>query len=359
MLVVAILGLPARLPARARPAALRCASSAPACCSGLVALTVYLPGVLTASSTARATEYGTGFGGKFTTDPLALLASVLPDGAVPSTPTRLLPVRLPGLAPPGAAVARLGAGAPRAGGRSAGCWLFIDRDGCARRRPDPDRAAAVAAAPPAVPACVALVVLLVVAWPGSASRGRRDVRLALSLAWVVAGRSAGAAPRSPSQWRAHLCAVALVAGALALLWWLLRTGRRSWLAPVAGVVTLAALAVQHGFFPTPPSPQRHAPTDLSAYQGLLPGRGRRRAPGRRHRQHGPVERSPAAQELPIGSAWYLTGLHGPEHLHRDQPRGVQGPLLRLLPGQHVPRAARHGCSPWSRPPAGSGSTCSG
>ena len=49
---------------------------------GLVALTVYLPGVLTASVTARATEYGTS-ADKFTTDPVPLFAGILPTAVAP------------------------------------------------------------------------------------------------------------------------------------------------------------------------------------------------------------------------------------------------------------------------------------
>ena len=87
-------------------------SWSPGCCSDWSPLTVYLPGVLTASVTSRNEGFG-GFGGKFTTDPLALLASVLPTAAVPGTTSHLMPLRLPGLVPAGRAVARLGTGAPR------------------------------------------------------------------------------------------------------------------------------------------------------------------------------------------------------------------------------------------------------
>jgi hypothetical protein len=57
---------------------------------GLVTVTVYLPGVLTASVTIRSTGVQA-FGGKFTTDPLALFAGVLPTAAVPGTTSNLIP----------------------------------------------------------------------------------------------------------------------------------------------------------------------------------------------------------------------------------------------------------------------------
>ena len=77
---------------------------------GLVAVTVYLPGVLSASVTSRTEAFG--FGGKFTTDPLTLLASILPTTAVPGTTSDLTPSRLPRLVPPGRGVDRLASGEP-------------------------------------------------------------------------------------------------------------------------------------------------------------------------------------------------------------------------------------------------------
>jgi hypothetical protein len=63
----------------------------------------------------------------------------------------------------------------------------------------------------------------------------------------------------------------------------------------------------HGFFPDPPSPQRNAPTDVSAYQRLYPEAvGDLLQVGATDLK---VQSDPAAaRQLPIGSAWYLTGL---------------------------------------------------
>jgi hypothetical protein len=149
-------------------------------------------------------------------------------------------------------------------------------------------------------------VLVVVAWSRFRLARPSGLRLALSLGWVAVA-AVLSVRRSPSMWPAHLSSVALVAGGLLLLWWLVRRGHRSWLAPVAGAVTLAAFGVMHGFFPDPPSPQRNAPTDLSTYRGLYPD-----ATGDLLQVGATdplVQSDPrAAQELPIGSAWYLTGL---------------------------------------------------
>ena len=288
--------------ARDRLAALRVLGSG--VLLGLVSLTVYLPGVLSLSSTARAAEYGTD-PAKFTTDPLSLLAAVLPAGAVPTPDAPLRPyVYLAWLLP---ALLWLDWGRVRRGWRPlAGLVAFsivtaVLVDGPSEIGPlrYPLRLQPFL--------LLTLAVLVVVAWTRFGLARPSRLRLALSLAWVVL---AGVRCHSevPSQWRAQVWSVVLVAGALVVLWWLLRTGRRSWLAPVAGVVTLAALAVQHGFFPTPASPQRHAPGELSAYQGLYPDAvGDLLLVGDADNT---VRSSvAAAQELPIGSAWYLTGLH--------------------------------------------------
>jgi hypothetical protein len=245
-----------------------------------------------------------GFGGKFTTDPLALLAGVLPTSAVPGTSSNLLPYAyLVWLLP---AALWLDWGRARREWRPLGGLLLFTAvtlavvDGPAQLGPLrwPLRLAPFLV--------TALVVLLVVAWSRFGPARPSPGRLAASLGWVaVAGMLA--LVRASSEWAAHLCAVALVAGALALVWWLQRSGRAPWLAPVIGAVTLAAFGVQHVFYPTPPSPQRNAPVDVAAYRVLYPDAvgdlmqvGASSVVVQSDRE--------AARQLPIGSAWYLTGL---------------------------------------------------
>jgi hypothetical protein len=74
--------------------------------------------------------------------------------------------------------------------------------------------------------------------------------------------------------------------------------------PAIGVVTLAAFAVQHAFYPTPAAPQRHAPTRLADYQRLIP-----HAVGD-VLAIGPTEvllhdDPRAARYVVVGSSWYL------------------------------------------------------
>jgi hypothetical protein len=270
---------------------------------GLVALTVYLPGVLTASVSDRSTAFQ-GFGGKFTTDPLAMVASVLPTAAVPGTSDHLVPYSYVVWLLP--AAMWLDWSRVRREWRPLGGLLafttvtlvMVDGPGQVGPLRWPLRLAPFLV--------LALATLLVVAWTRFGLDRPSPRRLGLSLAWVVLA-GALALVRAPSQWVGHLCSIALVAGALAGLWWLVRTNRRSWLAPMAGVATLAAFGMQHGFFPTPPSPQRNAPTDLAAYQGLYPD-----AVGDLLQVGATdvLDRTDpsAARQLPIGSSWYLTGL---------------------------------------------------
>jgi hypothetical protein len=270
---------------------------------GLVALAVYLPGVLTSSVSDRSSAF-TGFGGKFTTDPLALVAGILPTSAVPSTSAHLLPYAyLAWLLPTAFWIDWHRA---RRDWRPLGGLLLFTAvtlavvDGPSQLGPLrwPLRLAPFLV--------TGLVVLLTVAWSRFGLARPSPRRLGLSLVWVALA-GALAVARASGEWPANLCSALLVAGALVLLWWLVRAGRRPWLAPVVGAVTLAAFGVQHAFFATPPSPQRNAPTELSTYQTLYP-----RAVGDvlQVGASDVLDRTDAeaAQQLPIGSGWYLTGL---------------------------------------------------
>ncbi|MGC4108996.1 MAG: hypothetical protein QM747_00875 [Nocardioides sp.] len=271
---------------------------------GLVALTVYLQGVLTASVTARIDSSYTNSPDKFTTDPLALLGGVLPSGAVPGSGLPLLPLTyLAWLLP---IVLWLDWQRVRRGWRPlAGLAVFVVL--AAALVDGPDQVGPLRYPLRLAPFLViGVAVLLVAAWTRFGLARPSPRRLGLSLAWVVLAGVDGVV-RTTSHVVAQACSVLLVGAALGLLWWLLRTGRTAWLAPVAGVVTLAALGVQHGFFPALPSPQRHAPTTLSAYRDLYP-----QATGDLMQvgdSESLVEHDPAAARvLPVGSAWYLAGL---------------------------------------------------
>jgi hypothetical protein len=268
---------------------------------GLVALTVYLPGVATASVTERATGGFGGFRGQLATDPSVLFSAVLPTAADPGASRHVLPYAyLVWFLP---VAVWLDWGRARREWRPLGGLLlvtgitFLVVDGPSRLGPLrwPMRLQ---------PFLVeTLVVLLVVAWTRFAIARPSPRRLGLALAWVgIAGVLA--LLRVPSMWAGHLGSVALVGAGIWLLWWLHRSGRRRWLVPAIGAVTVAAFALQHVVYPTPAAPQRHAPTRLADYQRLLP-----HAVGD-VLAVGPTEvllhRDPrAARYVVVGSSWYL------------------------------------------------------
>ena len=266
---------------------------------GLVALTVYLPGVLTASVTAR--SEGFYFGGKFSTDPVSLFAAVLPTSAVPGTSDHLEPYAyLVWFLP---AVVWLDWRRLRAGWRPIGGLLvfllvtFVIVDGLGQLGPLrwPLRLQ---------PFLVeAVVVALAVTWTRFGQARPSPRRLAVSLAWVVVAGLLSVY-WADSLWRSHLVAVGVVGAGLLILWWLVRAGRPARAALAAGLVTLVVLAVQHAAYPDLPSPNRWPPTDLAGFQAPLSG-----AVGDAM-QVGASDSllqtdPPGGGDMLLGSAWYM------------------------------------------------------
>lgn len=258
--------------------------------SGLVAVAVYLPGVLTAPVTMRDSRAIVGRG-PFTVDLQGLFSSMLP------TVRRnylfwLLPAVL---------------------------WLDLGR----LRRSSRDLAGALVAmvllllwvlGPSAigplrwplrvVPGLmVPLVVLLAVVGSRCLPTRVSPSRVLLSLAWVVAAAYLVVA-RAPDQGKETASGVALLVVALGMTAWSL--GRRSARATVGVVMIWTAMMflVQFAPHPSPAAADRHMPTAPAAYGGRIQSaRGDVMVlgdPGAK------VPRNPAiADELLIGSAWYL------------------------------------------------------
>ena len=286
---------------RDRAAALRVVGVGAVC--GLVALTVYLPGVLTAPVTIR----GSGFEltGKFATDPLQLLTSILPTAAVSGVTLNTLPYAyslwlLPVLA-----------------------WLDLDR-----LRRDWRAVAglgfmtaltlAVVAGPARVgplrwplrlqPFLVqALVVLCAVALSRYVVRRPSRRRLGWSLLWVALAGVVAVA-RRPDGWTGVAVGLVVVAAGVTALWLLVRgrpTARTAaMLGGVAAAFTLASMLVQHVYFPEPPSPERHLPARAADYRLQLgQARGDVLVVGW---SSALVKEDPSAvRDLLSGSAWYL------------------------------------------------------
>ena len=309
---------------------------------GLVALTVYLPGVLTASVTAR-DEGFRGFGGKFTTDPLALLAACCRPRRCRAPRHICCPTRTSCGSCPAALWLDWRRARrewrPLGGLLAVHSWsLLVIVDGPAQLGPLrwPLRLQPF------------LVEALVVCWssPGTGS-GSADPRRAGSRSrWAGSARGAGRpAPRAvevgrpPGRGRAggRRARPGLVAGAST------DGSRGSRRRPAS--LTLVGSPCSTRFYPTPPSPQRNAPTELAAYRRPRRRR-RRRDPGRRVRRPScstdPRAAAPAARLGVVPQP-----PPGPEHLHRDQPsastRSATASSTRATPARR--------CSTPSSPPS--------
>jgi hypothetical protein len=267
---------------------------------GLVALTVYLPGVLTASVTARSSTIS-GFGGKFTTDPLALFTSLLPTAALSEGTNSVEPyMYVVWLLP---MVLWLDWRRVRAGWRPLAGLLVVLVFTVAVVE-GPSQVGPLRWPVRMEPFLVeAVVVALAVAWSRFGLRRPSRRRLWWSLGWVGASGVVSLL-RAPSHWDAHLVGVLVVGAGLAAVWRLVRDGDTVGVAACAAAFTVAGLAVQHGFYGTPPSPQRNAPTSLASYRTPLAGAvGDVLQVGRSDLllQSEPHFRG----DLLLGSAWYL------------------------------------------------------
>ena len=273
---------------------------------GLVALAVYLPGVLTAPVTLRSgnVTYGHNDPGKFTTDLLAMFTSGLPTASVPGTTTHVLPYAFLVWFLPLLVWVDLGrlrrAWRPIAGLLALAVLTLLLVNGPSHLGPlrwplrlQPFMTLVWA---------VALVVVL------ARCRVRRPsrARAALAGAWVVVA-VAVAVVRAPGLLTGHLFSGLVVAAGIALVWVGLR---RRWpvarLGAAAVAVTLACFSLQHLVFPDPPSPDHHMPLALSDYRKPLHGaRGDVMLLG--HVDDTVTAHREAASELLVGSAWYLNG----------------------------------------------------
>jgi hypothetical protein len=287
--------------ARDRSAALRVLGVGVVC--GLVAFTVYLPGVLTGPASNRGAELL--LTGKFGSDPLALLASVLPTAVVPDTTLNVLPYAYTAWFLP--------------------VLVWLDRDEVRRgwRRVAGLLLMTVAMLLVVLgPAQVGplrwplrlqpfLVQMLVVVCAVGLSRYvvRRPspARLAAGLVWVAAAGLV-AVLRYPQGWAWLAAGVVVVAAGVAALWAVARRpwGRSTLLlgAGVAVAVSMVTTVVQHAAFPDAPSPERNLPADAADY-----GRQLRTAQGDVMVVGGVaalLKADPSANaDFLAGSAWYL------------------------------------------------------
>lgn len=269
---------------------------------GLVATAVYLPGVLTVGVTIR-DRLADGSDNVFRADPLQMFTSMLPTGAVDAIATHLLPYTYAMWFLPVLAWVDLGkvrrAWRPLSGLTFMTLAMLVIVNGPAHL--------GALRAPLRMQTFLVqmLVVLCVVLMSRYAVRRPSGQRLALALVWVVL---AGVVTllRAPSVRTGHLLSVALVCGGLLMLWLLLRAVRPRpvLVATLAALATVSVAALQHAYYPDPPSPRRNMPAHLAAYSTqLATAEGDIIVVGD---SASLVETTPAAStDFLIGSAWYL------------------------------------------------------
>jgi hypothetical protein len=273
--------------------------------SGLVACTVYLPGVLTAPVTIRNLELGLvgSFGGKFTTDPLALFTSVIPTASVPGTTEHLLPYAYAAWFLPALLWVDVGrlrrASKPLAG-------LFLMTSAILLVVVGPAQLGPLRWPLRLQPFLVQTLVLLCVVLVGRyVVRRPSPRRLVASLAWVVLA-GVVAVVRAPGLWSGHLVSVLVGCAGLALAWRLFgsRHRRPRMLAGLVATFTLGLFVLQQVYFPSPPSPERNLPAQLAGYRTQLDtAEGESMVVGDVFAQ---LQADPgAARDFLAGSAWYL------------------------------------------------------
>jgi hypothetical protein len=266
-------------------------------CSALVAVTVYLPGVLTAPVTIRGDWAFTG-DGKWTVDLDTLFTSMLPaplaNGLV--VPSRYLAWLLPLLA--WVDLRRLRTRLPELAG-----LVFVTL-GTVAWVLGPEELGPIRWPLRVLPALGLVgVVLVVVVVATTTRRPPSALRLGASLTWValawwvITARLGGVTGIT-------VVGALVVAAALVLTWLAVRMRHPGLAAAVAGVCTLAVVATQHVYLPDAPSPDRNLPASARDYRvQLATAEGDSIAVG--NAEHAWRSEPGTADEMLVGSTWYL------------------------------------------------------
>ena len=265
---------------------------------GLVAVAVYLPGLLTVDTTIRS---GGGFAmeGRLTTTPLDVLTSFLPSAGAEGGFEQQTAWRYVAWFMPLLVLVR---------------WRSVRRDWRALAGPFVAMGLvfAIVNGPAVVgplrwpmrlqPFLVQFFVVLVAVLISRHRASGSPARLGLGLLWVGAS-AAWYAVRDEEMAFEHLLSGALVAVALALVVYLFRHG--PWAAAsLAGAVTVGIVALQIAWFPEPPSDQRNLPTTLAGYEKqLTTAHGDVLVVGQQDNRT--IEDPALTDEVLDGSMWYL------------------------------------------------------
>ena len=274
-------------------------------CSALVAVAVYLPGILTSPVTIRGAWDFVG-AGKWTVDLDTLFTSVLPTGLVQAETSdgivgRLVPYRYLAWVLP--MIAWVDFGRLRGHVRETAGLLAVSAVMLVWVLA-PETMGPIRWPVRVLPALALPVVVLVVVLLARTVRVAPSApRLALSLGWVALAWWVVTA-RMGDVTVAGAVGAALVAAGLALTWVAVRLQLLRAAAVVVAAFSLVVMLFQHVYYPESPSPDRNLPASAADYRGqLATSVGDTMTVGYAGRSWRTVPDT--SEEILIGSTWYL------------------------------------------------------
>jgi hypothetical protein len=276
--------------------------------AGLLTVTVYLPGILSASVTTRA-DTGLYYDAKLPVDLRDLVVSVLPTGIVPARLTQrsFFPIHYTSWFLP--LLMRIDVARMRTFVKSL-TGVFVMLGLSILYAIGPSVVGPLRYPARTLPYIVLGAVLLTVVLVSRASARPTRARLAASLGWVVVAAYLSIS-RAKSETPEVASSLVLVLIGILVVWLLTRRDRAARFPSVPTVAFMAVwsillLGVTHHFDPLPNSTNRNMPSAVSAYKQQLAG-----AQGDAMLVGDPQEYAlthpAAAKDFLVGSSWYVAG----------------------------------------------------
>ncbi|MEO6411799.1 MAG: hypothetical protein ABIO48_04365 [Pedococcus sp.] len=277
-------------------------------CAGLLTITVYLPGILSASVTTRA-DTGLYYDARLPVDLRDLVVSVLPTGIVPARLTQrtFFPIHYTAWFLPllmWIDVARLRTFVKTLTG------VFVMLGLSILYAIGPSVVGPLRYPARTLPYIVLGAVLLTVVMVSRASARPTRARLAASLGWVVVAAYLSIS-RAKSETPEVGSSLVLVVIGIVVVWLLTRRARDVRFPSVPTVAfmavwTILLLGVTHHFDPLPNSTNRNMPSAVADYKQQLAGaQGDAMLVGDPHEYA--ISHPAAAKDFLVGSSWYVSG----------------------------------------------------
>jgi hypothetical protein len=276
-------------------------------CAGLLTVTVYLPGILSATVTTRA-DTGVYYDARLPVDLRDLVVSVLPTGIVPARLTQhsFFPIHYTAWFLPllmWIDLARVRTFVKRLTG------IFIMLGGSILYAIGPSVIGPLRYPARTLPYIVLGAVVLTVVMLSRASASPTRARLAASLGWITVAAYLSVS-RAESETPEVASSLVLVLIGTIVVWLLTRRAARGTTFPSVptvafmGIWTLLLLGVTHHFDPLPNSTNRNMPSAVSDYKQQLAGaKGDALLVGNPHEYA--LTHPGAAKDFLVGSSWYV------------------------------------------------------